>query len=212
MIVTSVAAARAIWLLDVNDLNPRGRYIYDELFPWLVKRYRFTQAPSHSRDLVDNAWEFIDGVFVNSVNTPVSVTLRVYNDGFVCETRSSTDDSEAFLADALTAAVDELRLTFAGSMVHRKMYASELNLACEKPLDTINPRMREFLKILSEAVGTKCETTVLGFGGEPVGQPIFRFERKANVPVSQNRYWSVATLPTSVHLTLLEQLERLLSL
>lgn len=211
MILSSVAAARAIWLFDVNDLNPKGRYVYDELFPWLVKRYRFAKAPTHSRDMVDNAWEFVDGMFSNSVNVPITVTLRVYGDGLVSETRSSTDDSEAFLADALAAAIEQLGLTFTESMVHRKMYASELNLACDKPLDAINPRMGEFLKTLSGTLGTKCETTSLGFGGEPAGQAIFRFERKANVPFSQNRYWSLAPVPTSVHLALLEQLEGLLS-
>lgn len=211
MIVTSVASARAIWLFDINDLNPRGRYIYDQLFPWLVERYRFAQVPSHSRDQVDNAWQFLDGMFVNRANTPINVTLKVYNDGLVSETRSSTDDSEAFLTDALTAGVEQLGLTFTGSMVHRRMYASELNLASDKALDAINPRMHEFLNALSEAVGMKCEPTSLAFGGEPVSQAIFRFERKANVPFSQNKYWSLAALSTSDHLALLERLEALLT-
>ena len=207
MIVTSVAAARAIWLFDVMDLNPQGRYIYDQLFPWLVERYQFAQAPSHSRDQVENAWEFMDGKFVNPADTPINVRLRIYNDGLVSETQSSTDDSEAFLADALTAAVRELGLTFTGSMVHRRMYASELNLTCDKRLDAVNAGMREFLNAVSEACGMKCEPTSLAFGGEPPSQPAFRFERRAGMPFSQNKYWSIATVSTSVHLALLERLE-----
>lgn len=211
MIVTSVPSARAIWLFDVMDLTPRGQYIYDRLFPWLVERYDFAKAPTHARDQVDNAWEFLDGKFVNSANTPINVNLRVYNDGVVSETRSSTDDSEGLLADVLTAAVRELGLTFTESMVHRRMYVSELNLASDKGLEAMNPRMREFSNVVSEAFGMKCEPTSLAFGGEPTSQPIFRFERKLSLPFSQNKYWSLASLSTSVHLALLEQLEALLT-
>src|SRR5436190_9239630 len=112
MKVTSVAAARAIWLFDVVDLSPWGRYIYDQLFPWLVERYRFAKAPAHPRDQEENAWAFLDGRFVTAASVPIDVTLKVYNDGIVAETRSSTDDSEAFLFDALTSAARELDLSF----------------------------------------------------------------------------------------------------
>lgn len=211
MIVTSVAAARAIWLLDTQDLNPSGRYLFDQLIPWLAERYQFATAPAHARDQVENAWEFLDGKFTNKANTPITVVLKVFNDGLVSETRSSTDDSEAFLTDVLTAAVRELGLTFTASMVHRRMYVSELNLACDKSLSGIHPDMRGFSDMLSEAMGTRCEPTSIGFGGDPPSQPTFRFERRVGVPFFQNHYWSLASVSTNTHIALLERLERVLT-
>jgi len=175
-----------------------------------VERYGFSTAPAHTRDYVENAWQFLDGKFANRQDIPVTVVLKVFNDGLVSETRSSTNDSEAFLADALTAAVKELGLTFTGSMVHRRIYVSELNLACDKNLSDIHPNMRAFLDVLSEAIGTKCEPTSIGFGGDPAAQPTFRFERRVGIPFSQNYYWSLASLTTNAHIDILERLERLL--
>lgn len=212
MIISSVAAARAIWLFDVSDLNPHGHYIYDRLFAWLVARYNFVKSPANARDQDDSkAWVFSDGRFVTPANVPVDMTLKVFNDGIVGETHSSTNDSDAFLADVLNAATAELGLSFTGSMVHRRLYASELNLMSEKSLDALNPRMRAFSEALSTAFGTRCELTAIGCGGDPASQPLFRFERKVNYPFSQNKYWSTASLTTDVHLSLLNQLEALLS-
>lgn len=210
MIVSSVSLARAIWLFNVMDLNPRGLYIYDRLFPWLVERYQFAKAPAHARDQDENAWAFLDGRFVTSANVPVDVSLRVYNDGVVADTHSSTDDSDEFLADLLTGSTQALGLAFTGSMVHRRSYVSELNLICKNSLVAINPKMLAFSRTLSEVSDTAYEPTMIGFGADPASQPTFRFERKANMPFSQHHYWSTAMLATEIHLRLLNELEELL--
>jgi len=211
VIVTSVAAARAVWLFDLQDMNPTGRYLYDELFPWLMERYRFAKAPAHARDQVEHSWEFLNGRFVTQANEPIDVTLRIYNDGVVGETHSSTSDTDAFLADALAAAAKELNLTFADSMVYRKTYVSELNLLSEKNLQNVNSGMQAFSEAVSKAFGIPFQLSALALSGETGAQPTFRFERKANHPFAQNKYWSIAGLETSVHVALLEQLERLLA-
>jgi len=211
MIVTSVANARTVWLFDLNDLNPRGTYIYDALFAWLIERYRFAKAPAHTRDQVENAWEFLDGKFFTTENIPVEVRLRIYGDGLIGETRSSTTDAEAFLRDVLSSAVREFGLTFRESMVLKKLYVSELNLDSDQSLETIHPRMPAFSETVSKAFGSQCQPASIAFSSAAGGQPVFRFERKANVPFSENKYWSLANLETSTHIELLHQLESLLA-
>lgn len=211
MIVTSVAVARVIWLFNLMDLNPHGRYIYDQLFPWLVERYRFAKAPSHAQDQNEKAWEFLDGRFVNGAGSALDVTLKVYNDGVVAETRSSTDDSEVFLVDVLSAATRELGLTFVGSMVHKRNYVSELNLTLKGSLKAMSPQMRAFSKVVSRAFESPHEPTTIGFCGDPASNPTLKIERKANVPLSSNAYWSIAGLPTPAHVELLEQFDAMLS-
>lgn len=210
MNVTSVVAARAIWLFDTADLNPSGRYIFDHTIPWLIERYQFASAPAHVNDRVDNGWEFKSGKYVTAAGLPVPVVLKIFNDGMVAETSSSTDDAEAFLADVLSAAVADVDLTFHESMVHRKMYVSELNLASEGNLSDINSGLRAVLAAMSDAFGQRYELVSLGFGVDPPSQPTFRFERRVNAPLSQNYYWSLASLQTRTHIALLNQLEHLL--
>jgi hypothetical protein len=210
MKVASVVGARAIWLFNVGELNPSGQYIYDRLFPWLAARHAFAKVPANSRDQAENAWVFLEGVFTSKEHGPLQVTLKIFNDGIVAETLSSTDDGDAFLTDVLTAASKELGLEFTGSMVHRRQYVSELILICDKSLNSLHPQLRQFSRAVSDAFGVTSELTTIGFGGDPAAQPIFKFERAAGVPFSQNRYWSIAGLPTRTHVALLSQLEAML--
>ena len=87
---------------------------------------------------------------------------------------------------------------------------SELNLFSEKNLQNVNPEMQAFSEAVSKAFGIPFQLSALAFSGETGGQPTFRFERKTNHPFAQNKYWSIAGLETTVHVELLEQLERLL--
>jgi hypothetical protein len=64
------------------------------------KRYRFAKAPANELDFDEQrSLAFKAGTFTGVRKVPVYVSLGIYNDGFVADTVSSTDESSEFLND-----------------------------------------------------------------------------------------------------------------
>jgi hypothetical protein len=122
MELLNVATARAVWLFDVNELNPRGKSFFSDLLEWLKDSYRFEKAPSSITDLDKdtNGWNFMRGSFQVADEMFVDVNLRIYTDGLVADTWSSTRDSEAFLDDAMNSACEEFHLAYKPQTVRKK--------------------------------------------------------------------------------------------
>src|SRR3972149_5051326 len=81
MDLLSVMRARSIWLFDMNDLNPRGKNVENELFDWLKKSYSFSKSPSSLTDLDETkGLAFTGGTFRAKEKTFLQVELRVYSD------------------------------------------------------------------------------------------------------------------------------------
>src|SRR5689334_8605156 len=107
MNLVSVGLARAVWLIDATEMNPRGRNLDYSLFPALVDRYHFRKYPDLDEQDDDEekkdkepGFKFTEGVFTNPEGVDVAVNLTLYADGLVAETRSSTDDCDVFLGSA----------------------------------------------------------------------------------------------------------------
>lgn len=219
MELLSTVKARAIWLLDINDLNPRGKDLGD-LIDWIKDAYSFAKAPSSITDFEKdtNALAFLNGNFQLRDEFFINVDLRIYNDGLIADTRSSTKDSDVFLADLLTSAAKEFNLVYKPDMVHTKLYLSELNVRCGHALNKLNSQLQAFAEKLSKVAKVptppRFELSALGFwDGEMLlkgNANTFRFERKVNMPPSENRYYSSAPVHTDEHLDLLNDLESIL--
>src|SRR5687768_10294125 len=101
MQLMSINTARAIWVLNTRDLNPRGRNI-DSIIEWLRLKYKFEKYPS-SPFLEDQSkgWVFTSGAFSrkdkDGKDSNIYIDFTVFTEGLVATTRSSTDDSEDFL-------------------------------------------------------------------------------------------------------------------
>jgi hypothetical protein len=220
MKLKSVMLARAIWIFDIQDLNPKGKSIFPDLFDWLRDQYHFEKFPKSIDDRDQHGgWAFSEGEFQVKEEIFIKVDLAIYNDGLVATTRSSTSDSEAFLANALELLCEDYSLLFDPQMIRRKLYLSEINVAVEGSLRAINPALGEFSKKISSALSLDGEVgfqpTGIIFGIDQTALPTskqlfsgFGFERKAGAPFSENRFYSKAPLPTDQHLKLLEELER----
>jgi hypothetical protein len=98
-------------------------------------------------------------------------------------------------------------------MVHKRLYASELIVECEKDLGGLFAPLaavEESLSLLTGRVfqptGFTLSTDSQGVAGSPLP---FRFEREVNKSFDQRRYYSSAPLRTSDHEALLQQLETL---
>lgn len=222
MKLLNVTTARAIWLFDILDLNPKGKSIFPAIFEWLEAEYHFKKLPKSvaERD-AQGGWAFAQGEFQVSEEIFKSVDLAIYNDGLVATTQSDTSDSEMFLGNFLDLACEEFSLTFDPSMIRRKMYFSEMSVQMSGSLGRINPKLDEFANKISAAIGLQGEAgfqvTGIGFSADQAALPAskmlfsgFAFERRVGAPFSENRFYTKAPLPTSKHLELLDELERLL--
>lgn len=149
----------------------------------------------------------------------ITVDLLLYRDGIVADTRSSTADSDEFIADLLTWASNELGLLPHEDIVKSKGAISTVYFSSTHSMSLLNPKLEAFAKLLSDAVtgqsrGAKLEFASISFWPDQniVSPPIpFRFERTAGAPFSENRYFSSAPTTTEKHIELLEALEKLLT-
>ena len=144
------------------------------------------------------------------------VSAAIHNDGIVVDTRSSTQDADLFLEDALTHAHKEFGLANYAELPIKKLYVSEVYIKLDAPFE-FDKKWTLFAEALSSAVSGKkfgpLKPTALNFGSDPNHSErvaTFRFEREINAPFEENRFYSLATTQTVTHLHLLEMLEKLL--
>jgi hypothetical protein len=201
----------------IRELNPRGKTIMPELLEWLKETYHFDKAPSSITDLDEKtrALAFERGQFQAKEEIFVDISLKIFNDGIVAETQSSTHDSEAFLEDTLSSATKDFSLAYKPKMIRSKIYFSELYVESVKTLSGMNPRVSEFAAQIASLVpnnaGTGIEFASLGFWPiHPQSHAVigpFRFERKLHTLPGENKYYATAPLHTDDHLKMLDEFE-----
>jgi hypothetical protein len=220
MKLISVGGARSIWLFDINDLNPRGKDVNSDLLDFLREAYFFDKVPSSPIDLdpEKKSLKFERGRFQVKEEIYVSVSLEIYNDGFVADSRSSTRDTDAFVEDVLSLAAKEFSLTYDPSMIRTKMHVSELTVRMDSVLFNLHPKLVDFANTISSMCGSEVppfECSLLGFGTDLAISHLkpsnFVLDRKIGAPFSENRYYSRAPVHTDQHQELLVELEHILS-
>jgi len=213
MKLLSVGLARAMWSFDVSELNPGGKDIFVHAVPAIVEDYKFKSYTRPSEDLSQGI-KFTNGEFAKDDGTVLAVNCTIFSDGVAADTYSSTADSEILLEEIL-GSLPSLGLVYRPEMVRRRFYVSQLNVRCDKQLCALNPKLVEFAKRISSAVGeTVYDFSALEFWPDQtrVVKPAnFSFQHKINDPHGSDHYWSQAALPTEMHLEFLEEFERLLS-
>lgn len=217
MKLLSVGRARSIWWGHLVDLNPRGIKLFPMVVPSLLENYKFLQYPSlEDIPKLTEGLKFQQGEFVNSEGLPVGVDFTIYAEGFVADTRSSTDISDAFLKDVLTRFNEIFRLVDYEEVIRQKKYFSEVYIYAENTLELINPKLKLISKYLSSNAGDDnvIEVGRLSFCTDPddkLNIAPFSFERANDIPFAENRYYSSAPLETHKHLELLDMLEKILT-
>jgi len=215
MKLLAVRSARSIWLVPTYFLNPKGLFIRP-IFEAIKARYSFIKTPLDYPfpPPAGEGLKFENGAFKGQSGTILIVSMTLHDDGIVLETRSSTDDGDAFLEDLLIWGSNEYGLPSYRELQIKKIYASELNVSFLKTPVIFNSKLDPFLKEASSIIGDekKGKTDFLGFQlatdpGLSDKPPMFRFEREINIPFKENRYYSFAPTTTAAHLKLLEKLE-----
>lgn len=222
MKLISVEQARALWLFNLSDLNPRGKATESSALAEIGKRYSFTVYPTPI-DLVEAREKSLPlkfglGTFKPKNGDAVIVDMLIYRDGIMADTRSSTADSTEFIRDLLTWSTTQFGFVDHETVVKTKSVISILHVSSDCSLPLINPKMAKFAELLTERVpghpGATFEVGSIGFWADQAlsNQPIpFRFERAAGEKFSENRYHSSAPLDTDVHLRTLQELEKILT-
>lgn len=218
MNLLSINLARSIWLAPIIDFNPRGIRLDNILFPFLIDIYKFKKYPSLTEHLdPSKGILFEEGEFlIDEKSYPIGINLTIYPDGFVVDTRSSTNHSDAFLENTFNEFSKIFKMRAYQSIIREKLYVSEVYVSTEKSLEILNPKLKLISKYLSQNV-EKDKTFQVGgisFWPDQIAKQnprAFSFERTLNTPFSENRYFSAAALPTDKHLELLDKLEDILS-
>jgi hypothetical protein len=220
MKLLSVNLARSVWLGPLVDLNPKGISLFPLMFELLADTYKFKKLPSFPppEEKPPAGFIFKFGEFtVDGIANPIEVSLTIHSDGLVADTTSSTDYSNAFLADALTRLSQIIGTPDYETIIKKKIYLSQIYVSTDVSLDSVNRKFKPIIKYLTDNV--EDHDKVFEVGGlsfwpdqtSKVNPAPFRIERAVGVPFSEKRYYSEAPLPTDKHLELLDKLESILS-
>jgi len=214
MQLLNVSTARSAWLFDIAELNPRGKALFPDLFEWLKDAYDFQKIPSSLTDVDETkAFVFSNGQYQAKEEIFVHVELKIYNDGLIANTQSSTRDTDRFLEDVLISASAEFSLNFRPEMIRKKIYLSELYFFSLK--NFTNPNLEKFADKISQATSSNGHLD-FEFGGvtfwprqsfPPLAISAFHVERKQNTDRDEHKYFSKAPLQTDDHLRLVTDFE-----
>lgn len=222
MKLLSVDLARSVWLGPLSDLNPRGISLYPLLFSLLIKKYKFKKFPppplpgTGIPDLVKGV-KFENGDFNIGSDHPIWITLTLYGNGVVADTGSSTDHSDLFLEEILNQFSEIFKLPIYQSIIRKKTYLSHIHVSMDKSIEILNPKLKKISQYLSNNVEQGDKSFQCGGihfwpdQTDKINPPAFKLERAIGVPFSENRYFSLAPLPTEKHLELLNKFEAILS-
>jgi hypothetical protein len=220
MRLSSVYSARAVWFLDMDELNPHGKRLVPDLISALVRDFEFTVFPQ-TVDQMDPAAKtgiaFKNGKFPTGEKGDgvVAWDFEIHAAGIAVETKDSTDVSEHILGEVANWGVREFGLNFTPAMIRKKAYVSQLVFYPEGDFTKGLQKLSEFSDLLSATAifneVKKRELTGLFFKSEGSDRWAFTFERRADAPFSENKYFSASDVPTDVHVSLLTRFEALLS-
>lgn len=208
MHIDQVVLARTVWLVNLQLINPLG-LAFRPISDAFKERYRFLNYPVNPSDFdASKGITYTAGEFQFEGNL-IAVALTVYNDGWVADTSVSTEASEAFLYDLSGWLTSAYAIKDARELVTKIAYDSQFYVTSELSLLDASKKIRTFTELLREFTGNVTEEPwALLF--EPDGAATsFSFERRVNTPFSKKQYYTKAALPTSKHVELLTQFERI---
>ena len=216
MKLIKVERAKAIWLFQTSELNPRGL----DLVPMVsaVKnRYKFFGHPKTPEELFGNAQKFDNGAFTIQDGRSIGVqALTFFSDGIVAETQHSTDATDDFLADLMSFSVKSFGVEFADSMVLEKRYLSELTVKSDCDLDAVSDKFLRFSQVLTglDPLRSSYSASGMHFSTDPEipsSTMQFRFERRVTSRASERQFFTQAPLSTANHIKAFEALESIFS-
>src|SRR3990172_9074804 len=139
MRLSAVILARTVAFLQIEDLNPRNRVSLIDFARAFSQQYKFFKSPQALEDLdLQKGIEFVSGK-LGETNIE---RFMMFSQGIVVDTKSSTDDSDKILQDALRWTANLVGQDSPVQIV-RKSYMSQLTFYSDLSLPVIHPIFRE---------------------------------------------------------------------
>ena len=217
MKILSVVTARSIWLINLNELNPKGLKLFPSTITALKDRHQFLVYPTKIEDADPGKGIQFQGGSFRTNDGEINTDLTIFHDGFVCTNQSSTMHADAFLGDILTWSSKKLGLAYEPKMIRKRSYLSELIVQTSRHFSEVSDKIKQFSQKLSSQVsstygeGIDMELAGLTFANDLSNgvRYFFRFERKENASFSEERYYSSAPVSTEDHIELLNEFENI---
>jgi len=184
----------------------------------LKEKFRFMRTPETVEDFQDSEKrKFMHGTFEGIVID----SLEVHPDGVVVDTKANTRISDEFINEMIDLVTKELNFSLIEMPNTKRAYVSEVEVFLDKEL---HERFERF-----NAACKKINDTVSGYADSmPPFQPtglIIDYDRTASPHLSPHSfildrrraasfdtqiYYSIAPLPTNVHLEVIAEIEKAL--
>jgi hypothetical protein len=213
--LAAVAKARALAIIELDELNVGGKIRFLDCVKPLVERYGFAVYPQKPEDfdLSDKGVRFESG----KAGEITIDSLVIYSGAILVDTFSSTDDSKRILLETLEWGRDALGLTFTNGMIRRWGYISDIVFYTDFPLlasfSSPLQKLAEKTSRVTEQLfsGLRYESSSIRIGHDPMarknGIASLIIEHRVNTPFEENKYFSEAPLPTKLHIKFLEEFE-----
>ena len=212
MELVAITLARVTTLLQLQTWDPYGRTSTVDALQMLAAAFTFSKYPKSLAEIdIQKGIELVDG----RMRDIVIDKITIYVNGFIVDTRSSTENSEAIVAtilksihSAFGAVISPERKTFTSQVIFR----SDITLLALQP-----PILKDVSMRLTDTTSADLKHP---FSFEPTGVIInadlsqskippspLTIERLADTPFSERLFSSTAPLRTNEHLEVLEQFE-----
>ncbi|MGB6690631.1 MAG: hypothetical protein WBE76_22565 [Terracidiphilus sp.] len=215
MQVASIVKARAVALVEVDELNRDGTVRFADIVAPLVKKFQFLTYPTKPEEFdTNNGIKFTSGKSGHHVID----LLDIYGGLIVLETLSNTTDSKDVLEGMLRWGKDNLGLTYEDDTIRRWAYISQIAFYSVIPLlSALSPPLQNLARKTSSVVdglfeeGLDYQVAKVIVGHDPLTRmsPIasFTIEHRIARRFADNKFFSEAPLPTDLHIKLLQELE-----
>jgi hypothetical protein len=211
----AITKARALAIIELDEMNLGGKVRFSDCIAPLIGKYRFDRYPQKQEDfdLGDKGVKFESG----KAGDITIDSLVIYSGAIYVDTLASTERSQNVLIEMLQWARGELGLTYEDGMIRKWGYISDLIFFTDFPilasLSAPVRRLAEKTSSVTETLwgGLKYQSMSISIGHDPTlrknGIASLFIQHRINSSFAENKYFSEAPLPTDLHIKFLEEFE-----
>jgi hypothetical protein len=215
MKLVAITKARALAMIELDELNIGGKVRFVDCITPLVNRYGFAVFPQKQEDfdLEGKGVRFESG---KSGDLTID-SLVIYNGALYIDTFSSTIDSQKILTEMLEWGRDALGLSYKDGMIKKWAYISNIIFYTDFPiLASFSKPLHKLAQKTSQVTeklfgGLKYQPLSISIGHDPSvrkhGIASLVIQHRVNTLIAENKYFSEAPLPTDLHIKFLKEFE-----
>lgn len=219
MRIISYDTGRVTWLFPTEEFGPLGSGDGRTIIEQIAEKYDFLHPPQNpTRDEIDKSGLKFSAGKIYVGNETFNITEFIaYNDGLVCAS-PTTEPASEFLRDLMEFLITEFRFREPITPI-KKVSLSTIIVEFDQSINSMLSDQQEVAKIVSGHLNASEQTSFetrlsrIDFTQDrgPFEKllPKWTLEARANVLLSQNRYYSSAAVATKRHLEMLAQIEAL---